>query len=193
MSYFLLKIQQGSKQWHDWRFDGLGASDALIVLGQSKFKSADQLLEEKCDRFHTRPVNSAMLAGISNESEARHRYENKIRMNLEPICVQHKNYSFLRASLDAYNGFHRKVVEIKCGEGNYYNFQNSRSIPWWHKPQLQYILAILGYETIDVWCWHPGVRGISRTVKRDDKYIEQLVDRCQEFWFKVQLVRARRQ
>ena len=189
----IIRHEQNSPQWRRWRFDGIGASDAATVLLVNRFKTVNELLAEKSGLTAERSRSAAMIAGLSDEAQAAAKYRKRTGLHTEPLCVQHRNYEWLRASLDGLNILQCRVLEIKCGKSDYYHFQNRQSVPPWHKPQLQHILAVTGYDEIDVWCWNQGKRGILRTVKRDDMYIDKLIDAEQRFWFRVLEERQRRQ
>jgi DNA polymerase-3 subunit epsilon len=49
--YTIVPLEQGSLTWLEWRAQGIGASDAPIVMGESLFKSAEELLREKRASF----------------------------------------------------------------------------------------------------------------------------------------------
>ena len=48
MSYIKVSIQQGTKEWLEWRSQGIGASDAPAIMGENPWKRPETLLQEKC-------------------------------------------------------------------------------------------------------------------------------------------------
>ncbi|MGE0822858.1 MAG: lambda-exonuclease family protein [Candidatus Binatia bacterium] len=49
--YIIVPLEQGSLTWLEWRGQGIGASDAPIVMGEISFRSAEELLREKQASF----------------------------------------------------------------------------------------------------------------------------------------------
>ena len=45
--FTIVKIQQGTREWLEWRHRGIGASDASTIMGENRFKDAVELLQEK--------------------------------------------------------------------------------------------------------------------------------------------------
>ena len=70
----LHELEQGSEQWHALRATHLTASDAAAMMGESKYKSRNQLLHEK-KTGQTPPVNPTQQAifdrGHATEEAAR--------------------------------------------------------------------------------------------------------------------------
>jgi putative phage-type endonuclease len=187
--FHIISYPQQSELWHRWRFNGVGSSEASSILGLNRFKSRSQLLFEKLDFFYRPVKDELMILGLRNEKNALKRYQDRTGMLMKPTCVQHNVYSWLRASLDGICTNFESIVEIKCGRSNYELMAQRRSVPIWYKSQLQHILAATGIQRIALWCWYPGKQGLLRTVERDDKFIDSLLDAEQEFWFEVTKMR----
>lgn len=187
MRFKTLELQQGTYPWHQWRRGGVGASDAPVIMGWNRFKTREDLLLEKLNIKSPPPQNLLMKQGIDNEIVAKQLYEKKFKVKLsKPTCIQHIGYEWLRASLDAANFIEDYVVEIKCGKANYEHHLGTRAIVPWVNDQLQHVLAVTGYPFLYLWCWHPGELGLRRKVRRNEKYINKLIDKEQEFWFEVE-------
>ena len=45
------RLQQNTPQWHRWRQQGLGASDAPVVMGDAAFKTTRMLWSIKTGRM----------------------------------------------------------------------------------------------------------------------------------------------
>lgn len=111
-------MKQDSKEWHEWRGKGLGASDIPVVLDISPFKSRFELWCEKTGIAKSRPFHpravQAMERGKFLEPIAREKYESKIGKEAPAVNFTHPEYEFLRASLDGWIESERVVVEIKA-------------------------------------------------------------------------------
>lgn len=97
LHYTIVNLQQGTKEWYEWRRHGLGASDVPAIMGENPWKSADYLLKEKCEGRRS-GSNAAMARGIELEPVARERYQAKIGISVVPACLQSVKYEWLRAS-----------------------------------------------------------------------------------------------
>jgi putative phage-type endonuclease len=184
MSYIIVDLQQGDREWLEWRSQGIGASDAPTIMGENPWKSPKDLLEEKCG-WKTISTNAAMARGTALEPEARKRYEATVGILVVPACLQSVKYEWLRASVDglAMNG--SSVVEIKCGESVYRKASASRAVPDYYYGQLQHILAITNLQNIDFFCYLPERPEVHLRIARDDRYIENLIDTERLFWEQI--------
>ena len=154
--YTIVQQEQGTPEWLEWRQQGIGASDASSIMGESRFKSAAALLHEKRSKTFNFSQNEAMTQGVQLEPVARRLYIERTGIEVHPICLQSKRYEWLRASLDGISINHDAVVEIKCGASAYRHAAKYRTVPVYYYGQLQHILAITGLASLDFWCIWPG-------------------------------------
>lgn len=185
--FFTVELQQGTREWREWRHKGIGASDAPTVMGENPYSTAANLLKEKLSPPRDFFQNEAMRRGTQLEPEARQNYIAKTGRDVIPVCVQSIRYSWLRASLDGLSTNHDAVVEIKCGRHAYQLTSQSRSVPDYYYGQVQHILAVTGLNALDFWCYWPGRPTVLLLVERDDTYIERLMNREMEFWNHVEM------
>jgi len=183
-SYTIVDLQQGTPLWSEWRSHGIGASDAPAIMGENPWKSAIQLLREKCGA-RKNSSNAAMDRGTELEPEARKHYEIKVGVQFIPVCLQSVRFEWLRASVDGLAADGSAVVEIKCGESVYRNSAASRKVPKYYFGQLQHILAVTSLPSIDFWCYLPNRPEVHLQVPRDDSYVERLLDAEHLFWKQV--------
>jgi putative phage-type endonuclease len=184
--FFLVDLEQGTNEWREWRRRGIGCSDAPIIMGESPWKTAGDLLREKRGLQQNAPQNAAMALGVQLEPEARRRYIAKTGKHVTPACLQSTRHDWLRASVDGLSAAADAVVEIKCGESVYRSVSEHRCAPAYYYGQLQHILAVTGLTSIDLWCYWPGCPELLVPVERDDAYLERLLHEELEFWNKVQ-------
>lgn len=180
MQYQVIHLEQNTPEWEEWRFTGIGASDAPIIMGENQFKSARELLHEKINRISP-PQNSDMQRGFQLEPQAREAYSKKYGIKLTPLCVQSTGHHWLRASLDAISNARDHVVEIKCGTSAYKQAQRA-VIPSYYYGQLQHQLQITGLPEIYYWCYLPDMPGIRIKVTRDVGYISRLLIAEEKFY-----------
>lgn len=173
-SYKIVDLEQGSRSWLDWRYDGIGASDAPAIMGENPWKSRQQLLVEKRSRRDV-AKNARMAKGTALEPEARRRYESTVGMRVSPRCIQSTNIPWLRASLDGISDDGHIVVEIKCGEGAYRTTKRLQKVPQYYYGQIQHILSLTDLRELQFFCYWPGKEEICITVKRDEDYIKMML------------------
>ena len=184
MSYTIVNLQQGTKEWLEWRSQGIGASDAPTIMGENPWKSAAYLLQEKCGQKTYGP-NAEMAKGTALEPEARKRYETKVGIHVVPACLQSVKYEWLRASVDGLATDGSTIVEIKCGKSVYHKTSTSRAVPDYYYGQLQHILSITNFQSVDFYCYWPERPEVHLRIARDDSYIKRLLDAEYLFWQKI--------
>ena len=184
-SFTIVELEQGTPEWREWRHNGIGASDAPSIMGENRFKSFDELLQEKCQPPQDSVKNKAMILGNRLEPEARSRYIAATGKDVRPVCIQSTTYEWFRASLDGLSVGKDSVVEIKCGASVYRKTSETRLVPAYYYGQLQHIMSITGLGMLDLWCYWPGYPELLLPVERNDAYIERLLNKELEFWNRV--------
>ncbi len=185
-AFSFVSLEQGTQAWLDWRFEGLGASDAPALMGENPWKSRTKLMREKCERKRVK-LNAAMRRGMELEPVARERYENKFGIKMTPACLQSNEYHWMRASLDGISSCGNTIIEIKCGEGAYWVSSATGKVPDYYMGQLQHILAVTGLKMMDYWCYVPDRPEIHIQVERDESYIRRLIELEKAFWEEFQI------
>ena len=179
--FSVVELTQGTREWHDWRCNGMGASDAPTVMGENPWKTATDILSEKLGGSREGRLTAAMARGTDSEPEARQAYILQTGKRVEPACLQSNQHAWLRASVDGIGGKLDAVVEIKCGESVYRKTSGYGRVPHYYFGQLQHILAVTGLESIDFWCYLPGLPGVlvSRPARRS-LYRKTIADRIRD-------------
>jgi putative phage-type endonuclease len=126
--FIVIGLQEGTQKWREWRHNGIGASDAPVIMGESRLKNSTELLEEKCGPAHDFGRNDLSIRGIELEAEARQRYMVRTGQRISPACIQSSRYDWLRASVDGLSHGHDSVVEITCGKSIYWRLR--RIVPF---------------------------------------------------------------
>ena len=98
-----INLKQGSKEWIDWRFEGIGASEISILMGSNPYKTPLQLWEIKCGFRSEDITNAAMQHGKDNEEIALLYLNTKYNLELIPMCVEDDVKPYYKASFDAYD------------------------------------------------------------------------------------------
>jgi len=190
-SFIRLDFEQSSDEWLSWRRNGIGASDAPVIMGISPWQKEGELLLLKTGQKAERPANDAMERGKRLEPVARKAYVNQTGIVVEPMCVQSRQHAWMRASLDGLSADGQHVVEIKCPGEKDHGLAAAGRVPDKYYPQLQHILAVTGLEEIYYWSFRFG-HTVLLKVERDDLFIAGLIEKEVAFWTRVAAASAGR-
>lgn len=183
--FIFIALKQRTREWRKWRHNGIGASDAPIIMGENPWKKSQELLREKRGPARDSKMNDAMTRGVKLEPQARRRYIARTENDVMPACLQSKQYPWLHASVDGISSNGKVIVEIKCGESVYQHTSESGCVPDYYYGQVQHILAVSGLTSIDFWCYLPYHPELLIPVLRDEKYIIRLLVAEINFWTNV--------
>jgi putative phage-type endonuclease len=180
------RIHQHTPEWHAWRMQGLGSSDAPAVMRESPWRTPKQLWELRTGRrTELDDTSPALRRGRKLEPEARAAYEAFTSEQMEPLCLVHDRLEWMRASVDGI-GFDRAIVlEIKCPlRSEDHRLAAEGQVPRHYFAQLQHQLEVTQANELHYWSFD-GERGALVRVKPDPDYIERLIEVEAEFWRRV--------
>ncbi len=178
-----ITLEQGSKDWHAWRRNVIGGSDAPSIQGIG-FMTPNQLYLNKLGLYE--PVQTKMMSrGHELEGQARELCQDILGVELRPICVEHDKRSWQAASLDGIDDKHSVIVEIKTGGDAALERAKNGIIPDYHRCQIQHQLEVTGLDMC-VYFFFDGKNGYPIEVYRDTKYITQLNEAEERFWGNLQ-------
>ncbi|MDT3680818.1 MAG: YqaJ viral recombinase family protein [Burkholderiaceae bacterium] len=106
----IVKLVQGSPEWHEHRLAHRNASETPAVLGFSPYTTPLQLWEQRTGRS-TVEMTAAMAHGTATEPAARTMYELLTGHVMQPLVMVDGEYS---ASLDGVTLDGDLILEIKC-------------------------------------------------------------------------------
>ncbi len=183
------RLHQNTAEWHRWRQLGIGSGDAPAIMGEARFMTRRSLWSMKTGHQEERSPGHAALRGRALEHVARWAYERALNVQMEPLCVVHERYDWMRASLDGYSFDGSVVLEIKCPlNAEDLNMARKGQIPAHYYAQLQHQLEVTHATQAHYWSFD-GRAGSLVRVAPDREYIKRLVDAEAEFW---RLVEERR-
>ena len=175
-------LEQGTEDWRKFRQNHVGASDASICMHLNPWRTRNQLWEEKVLGW-TQELNANMARGQMMEEFARAAYEKEVGFLVMPMVAEHDTMPYLSASFDGLSINLKHAVEIKCGKASH-KLAEKGEIPVYYMAQLQHQMYIGNLEKIDYFSFD-GKDGILIPVKRDDFFIEEMIDKELEFWYCV--------
>lgn len=171
-----------SADWLAWRRQGIGSSDAPIVMGVSPYMTAYQLWEEKTGKVvKEEKTNFAMNKGNQLEPVARSKYELITGYEMPARMCEHYQYRFLRASLDGFCEELNKGIEVKY-QGR--EVHESGIVPDKYMPQIQHQLYVSGAESIDFISYNPECNPDLKivNVKPDIEWLSHYLTIVLKFW-----------
>lgn len=172
------------KEWHKWRSEGIGSSDAAVIMKKFPYgKTPYQLWEERIEN-KIWEGNVATQHGKDMEPVALKWLEGQIGVSLfSNVPREHNELNWMRATFDGLDLEEKVAAEIKC-PFNFDNFQKvklSREVPEIYYPQLQHQIKVRELNGIYFVCFYED-DGVILEVERDNKYIEKMVKEEEEFW-----------
>jgi putative phage-type endonuclease len=156
----VVKLVQGSPEWHAHRRKYRNASETPVVLGVSPWQTPYRLWEEKLG-LKQPEVTSAMLHGSELEPAARAAYEARTGFVMQPLVLIDGEYS---ATLDGVTLGGERIVEIKCpfkGRDStlWRALEGGGHLPEHYRLQVQHQLMVAKAEIADVFVFD-GTDGI---------------------------------
>lgn len=174
-------MEQNTPEWLEMRKSCIGASDAPIIMGDSPWKTALVLWEEKLGLREPPQMNAAMQRGHDLEPVARQVYNDLTGNCAEPEVVFHPEHKWMMASLDGISLDRTVVLEIKCpGEADH-ETAKSGLIPEKYFAQLQHQLATIGLNQLHYFSYRDGDYCLIE-VERDEKFIKKMITKEKAFY-----------
>jgi putative phage-type endonuclease len=176
------RLNQNTPEWHRWRMQGIGASDAPVIMGQTAFKTPRTLWSIKTGRMQEGSAGPAARRGRDLERFARRAYERRTGIQMEPLCLVHGEFEWMRASLDGLSFDGSTLLEIKCplNPRDHSSARQGR-IPSQYQAQLQHQLEVSRAERAHYWSFD-GSDGILVETRPDREYAKRLVEAEVAFW-----------
>lgn len=172
--------KQNSPEWLEWRKEGVGASDAPVIMGVSPYSTPYQLWQRKLGVLKEQDDNWAMEQGRRKEPLALAELQEKTGLLFSPKTMTHPSKPWMRASLDGMDIDGNVIAEIKCFGKENHELACAGKIPEQCYPQLQHQLEVCQMEKIIYFSYYEAV-GVIVEVWRDDKYIKGMVAKEEEF------------
>jgi len=155
----IVKLVQGSAEWHQHRRTHRNASETPAVLGVSPWMTPYQLWQIKLGLVEPE-VTPAMLHGTQLEPQARAAYEALTGHVMEPLVLVDGEFS---ASLDGLTLSGDRVLEIKCPfkrrDSTLWKTVAEGRLPEHYQWQVQHQLMVTKAKIADVYVFD-GTEGL---------------------------------
>lgn len=180
----VINVEQGTKEWLDWRKTVITATDCPAILGSSPWQTPYKCWQRKLGLIEQQASNAAMERGKRLEPEARNLFINTIGINMVPIVAESSEYSFLGASLDGISDCGKYLLEVKCGGEKLHNMAQHGIIPNYYLEQMQHQMLVTGTNLCYYYSYN-GSEGISIKVPRDPDFEDRFMPKARSFWKSV--------
>jgi len=183
--YTLINLEQGSKEWLEFRRSKIGASDIPIIMCVSPWSTPHDLWQIKTEKTPEKDFTYAMTRGVRLEPFAREVAEKHLSIPLEPAVAANKAAEWAIASLDGISIDGTIIVEIKClGAKNHNSICETLEIPIHYQYQCQWQMYVMGASSVWFMLYSEDSHKFIE-IKRDNVVIEELVYRAYEFYMMV--------
>jgi putative phage-type endonuclease len=134
------------EKWLSWRKKGIGSSDAPVIMGVSPYMTRLELWKEKLGLEQKDRSSFATELGNKFEIRARSWFCLDYGIEIDPENCEHKDFHWIKASLDGFNEKEKLFVEIKyMGQKNYDLVRETRLPLAHHHPQIQHQFMVTGF------------------------------------------------
>lgn len=187
----IVDLVQGAPEWLKWR-NKIGSSDAPVVEEISPYRTLLQLFKEKKGQSVIEDDDSKEFIfekGHKTEILIRKQFQDLMKVEMLPVCMEHEKHDFMIASLD---GFDQKlgVLEAKLVGKDVLEAARKGKIPAHHMSQMQHQFEVSGAD-VGQWFGHDGKKdGVLVVVKSNQEYIKNLVEKEAVFWDMVKAGKA---
>ena len=173
------------EKWREIRKQSLGGSDASVVLGLNKWKSAYTLWAEKKHLINDDDKdNEAMRIGRDLEDYVAKRFTEATgkKIRKRNFMFMHDDYDFITANID------REVVGenagLECKTTSVFSksdFENGE-IPLYYYCQCMHYMAVMGYDKMYLAILVLGQAFYYFEINRDETEIENLINAEVKWW-----------
>ncbi len=172
-----IELIQGTPEWLALRKTKVTATDAVIIMGLSPWKTRTQLYHDKLSSEPPMAPTARMQRGVDLEPVARDLFCMSTGHKMVPKVVI-KDWAM--ASLDGINDWN-EILEIKCPGEKDHAIALSGKVPEYYYPQLQHQMYVCDSDKVFYYSFD-GFDGVTVTVERDDKYIAKMIEEEYKFY-----------
>ena len=169
----VLKLVQGTPEWHKHRANFRNASESAAVMGLNPWQTPYGLWLVRTGRLEV-PVTAPMQHGTQMEPKARAAYEEQTGAVMQPLVLTDGDYS---ASLDGITLDGDLIVEIKCpykGQASaLWQAVSVGEVPEHYRIQVQHQMMVSGAAQAHLWVFD-GATGQLVEIARDEACMEAI-------------------
>ncbi|KQL17654.1 YqaJ viral recombinase family protein [Cytobacillus solani] len=172
-------------EWLQERAKGIGGSDAGIILGLNKYRTAFELWLEKTGQVDPIEIdNEAIYWGNEMENVVAKEFEKRTgkKVRKTNFMYSHPKHEFIKANVDRLIVGESAVLECKTASAYLAKEWEGEEIPATYLVQIQHYLGVTGKEKGYIAVLIGGNRFVWKEVERDEELIEMIFDAEFRFW-----------
>lgn len=189
----ILTVAEAEKDHEKWlqvRNQGIGGSDAGVILGLNPYKSLLALWLEKTGQAKPEDLsnNERVYWGIHNEPNIADYFCEKTGKHVRRCgTMQHGDYPWLLANVDRLIDGEQAGLEIKtAGVSQYPLWKDEDEVPDAYYAQCQHYMLVTGFPMWYIAVLIGGNECLIKPVPRNEDFISMLFEAEQEFWKSVE-------
>ncbi|KHD86422.1 hypothetical protein NG54_03240 [Heyndrickxia ginsengihumi] len=172
-------------EWLQERTKGIGGSDAGVILGLNKYRTAFELWLEKTGQVEPVETDSeAIYWGNQMENvvakEFERRTDKKVRRS--NFMYSHPDYPYIRANVDRLVVGESAVLECKTASAYLESEWKNDEVPATYLVQVQHYLGVTGREKGYIAVLIGGNHFVWKEIERDEELISMIFDAEKNFW-----------
>lgn len=178
-------------KWHEWRRQGVGSSDAPVILGVDDRKTRLQLYLEKLGRAREESRAEYLEWGIELEDDIARMYTRRtgVAVRARQVNIECDDASFIRASIDIVT-VNDSIVETKAlgiwAANNFHAKDGDwESLPHKWIVQAHHQMLVFGADFAEVAVFYPLELRLYR-VPKSERLLDTIWQLEHEFWQCVQ-------
>jgi putative phage-type endonuclease len=180
-------LDMDRQSWLEARTKGIGGSDASVILGLNKWKTAFELWLEKTGQVIPEEIQSdAAYFGTQLEDLVAKEFEKRSgkKVRRRNAILQHPDHEFIIANVDRMIVGEKAILECKTTSAYNAKEWESEEIPESYIIQVQHYLGVLGpeYKKGYFAVLIGGNKFVWKEIERDDELIDAIFEQEIYFW-----------
>lgn len=184
----LIDLDQKSQEWLDWRRKGIGSSEIAAIIGTDPYNTPYKVWLNKLGYAPDFKGNKFTEHGNNFEPVAREWLNNKMNLNLKPLCGESETNPIFKFSADGYDLKKEYLFEIKCplNYDHIMEYRIAEDVPIKWKAQILWQAKLLNAKKSFLAVWDFILNEcIVIPCKRDEKLENLMEEKAVDFWEKV--------
>lgn len=182
-----MQAEGGREKWLELRKNGIGGSDAGVIVGVNPWKNRFQLWMEKTGQAGEQELTEEQIErmdwGTRMEPVIADWFEAKTGKKLRRCgMIRNNEYPFMFADVDRLVVGENAIVEIKTTSAFNKDEWADDKLPDSYYCQIQHYMGVGGYDKCYVVCLLGGQKAVIREVARNDEDIAVLIEEEGKFW-----------
>ncbi|EKK3384781.1 YqaJ viral recombinase family protein [Listeria innocua] len=172
-------------QWLLTRRQGIGGSDAGIIMGLNKYKTAFELWLDKTGQvLPDESAGEAAYWGNQMEEVVAKEFEKRTgkKVRRSNMMYQHPEHDFMLANVDRFIVGEDALLECKTASAYLAKEWESDEVPATYLVQIQHYLAVTGKSKAYAAVLIGGNKFIWKEIDRDEELINQIIAFELDFW-----------